>query len=168
MATTGARQSHKRGYLRELLAKADVLGIQETRGVEADLESPPESHVYWGSFDAEAEPCTTWRRGVVLALRAEVRRRAGNATVTVHQRARALGISLSTGDEGEGAIHLTVVHIDLGMQLSRRRNLLSRMARCSCQGSASSWGIGTALQRTRSASDRTGRVPGAIAAHQER
>lgn len=124
MRGAGNRQSHKRRLLRNLLERVDVVGLQQTRGVAADMGSLPASHIDLGAFDVEVTPGTTCKGGVIFALPCEVRERAQEVQVKVHQTARAISVSLLLRPGAR--CHYTMVQ-----RISRGRAM---RARALCEG----------------------------------
>lgn len=62
----------KRRRLRVLLEMSDVVLLQETRGIPADLDGLPPTHRYWGTFAAPPTGAAgTARGGTVIAIRSD-------------------------------------------------------------------------------------------------
>lgn len=117
----------KRRRLRMLLDNCDVLLLQETRGVSADLEGLPPSHLYLGTFDIHrADAAGTARGGTFVAVRRDWAQAAVDVRVEVIARARALGVVLRWG---QASLAVASVHLDPALQPSGRAALLESIRR---------------------------------------
>lgn len=84
ISSAARAQTRKRRFAEELLTTADVFGIQETRGVEADLLSLPPTHQYFGSFSRPTGPATSASGGVILVVHRSIVGAASEARVRTH------------------------------------------------------------------------------------
>lgn len=114
--SSAAGLAAKRRRLRALLERNDVVLLQETRGIPADLEGLPPSHRYWGTFAPHrSDAAGTDRGGAVVAVRADWAASADAVDVGMIARARAVGVSLRWGRES-----LSVASVQLDPALPPR------------------------------------------------
>lgn len=121
------RVSAKRREYELLLARSDIVLLQEAHGTLADLTLLPRSHEYFGSFgDLGAEEASSTWGGVVIAVSRHLLSRAVDRRVVEVKRGHILQLDLSFR---AGAMRILCVHIDFAWQSAALRAIFSELRR---------------------------------------
>lgn len=104
--------------LERLAAVAQVLCLQEVRGVEADLHFLPASHTYYSSLMQAPESGMSSREGgVVVAVGRDLCATLGDIEATEIRRGRVLAVRMQRGPD---VLHVLNVHLDPSFSLRAR------------------------------------------------
>lgn len=122
-------------------------------------------HMLVGSFAEEDQPGTTRRGGVVVGILAEIMRAARMTETAVHQRARAMSVSVENGS-------ILCVSTDPGQSLRARRQLVTKVSgwvrsRSGCHFLMGDWNSITSDEVRTTSDGYEAKAPGPLSSHIE-
>lgn len=116
----------KRRKLESMAGSHDAFALQETRGA-ADMHTLPDSHQFWGTFDAHRDAAVaTARGGTILGIARKWTDEAISIRQEVLQAARAIGITIELPD---AKLAFASVHVDPAMNTTGKTRLFRAVRR---------------------------------------
>lgn len=107
----------------QLCARADIVCLQEVRGIAADVRYLPDSHDYHSTFfEADLDAYSSGRGGVVVGVRRSFSRRLRCVRTSEVWRGRALQVRFES-HSGEVLV-VIAVHLDPALSQAQQRRFL--------------------------------------------